>query len=158
MSKNSKFIICIRLVFAVYVLCVLALTLLDRSPSSIPFKDYVVRFSEFVPFKIFAEYAEMIRLDILTVWDVIYQIAGNLFLFFPFGVLFPASFPKIREAKKCLPIALSSIFVIELSQLLLKMGSFDITDVMLNMLGAVLGYLLYRLAEKSFAQRQSKPD
>ena len=72
-------------------------------------------------------------------WDLIYNIAGNILWFVPLGLLLGKG--KALRAL-LLGVALSS--AIEISQFLLITGFADIDDVILNALGSLLGWLLYR--------------
>jgi glycopeptide antibiotics resistance protein len=82
------------------------------------------------------------------------QIAGNIAMFVPFGVLLPLLRRDVRFLHVLLAAALASI-VIESSQFLIssvlgysyKMT--DVDDVLLNTLGAALGYGLV-LGERAF--------
>ena len=132
------------MIFLAYIISLLALTLYNRAVSALPLSTYINLFAEFIPFKTFIEYFNLINDGVLTIWKVIYQITGNLLLFFPMGLLFPLVFTKLNSAKKCLPLIIGIILILETLQLLLKIGSFDMTDVILNTFGAILGYLLYR--------------
>lgn len=133
-----------KLIFTAYIIFLLALTLYNRPISPLPLSTYINLFAEFIPFKTFIEYFNLVNDGVLSIWQAIYQIMGNLLLFFPMGILFPMVFTKLKSAKKCLPIIVCIILILETFQLLIKIGSFDITDVILNTLGAIFGYLLYR--------------
>lgn len=71
----------------------------------------------------------------------IYNVIGNVLAFIPFGYFIS----YYIKAKKLTPLFLVTLIVsssVELVQL--KIGrSFDIDDVLLNVLGGMLGYLLY---------------
>ena len=71
------------------------------------------------------------------------NVVGNILIFVPFG-LFIAGYLK---AKKVYPVFIVSLIIsttVELVQL--KIGrSFDIDDILLNVAGAVFGYLLFKL-------------
>ena len=69
------------------------------------------------------------------------NIWGNLLPFIPLGFILPGAHPGICSAKRFFPFALAFILSIELFQLVTRLGSFDIDDILLNMLGAALGYL-----------------
>lgn len=86
--------------------------------------------------------------DSLGTWSVGLNLVGNVAAFLPFGAFLPALFEK---CKKFIPTTLLcfefSLFV-ETVQLIGKVGSFDVDDILLNTLGGILGYLLYRLSKK----------
>lgn len=73
------------------------------------------------------------------------NIFGNIFAFSPFGFLLPL---LNKSYRKFYIIALLSIIfslVIETSQLLLKVGVFDVDDILMNSIGGILGYLAFKI-------------
>lgn len=102
--------------------------------------------SNFIPFR--------------TIYNFIFQsqnyrisiknVLGNIIAFTPLGFLLPIVFNKINNIKI---IILSSFFVsiiFELIQLLTGMGDFDVDDIILNVLGAIVGYMVYRVLKNLF--------
>ncbi|MCM1267172.1 MAG: VanZ family protein [Bacteroidales bacterium] len=77
------------------------------------------------------------------------NLAGNVLAFIPFGILFPMAAEKDRFF-----VMLLNVFVlvlgIELFQLFSAFGAFDVDDILLNCLGAALGFGMYRLARQNF--------
>lgn len=67
------------------------------------------------------------------------NIAGNILAFVPLGLLLPIIFKSCKSFHKVALIAFSLSLTFELTQLLLKIGSFDVDDILLNLLGSVLG-------------------
>jgi glycopeptide antibiotics resistance protein len=67
------------------------------------------------------------------------NIAGNIVLLIPFGFLVPLVFRKMTW-KYALILAAAFPLFVEVSQVLLGLGIFDIDDVILNGIGVVLGY------------------
>jgi|GEM_PF-975057 len=72
---------------------------------------------------------------------------GNLALFLPLGILLPLSGERFRTLKRVLLIALCLSVSIETIQFILRffgnLRAVDIDDVIINTLGACLGYALY---------------
>ena len=75
------------------------------------------------------------------------NIVGNIALLVPLGFLLPFVYPKITW-KKSLLIAIASGLSIETMQTVLRVGIFDIDDVILNALGVMLGYGAFILFSK----------
>jgi glycopeptide antibiotics resistance protein len=73
------------------------------------------------------------------------NLFGNLFLLFPLGLLGPIALPVLRRWWLILPLALLVSVSIELAQFWIPDRSADIDDVIVNVAGALLGYLLFRL-------------
>ncbi len=76
---------------------------------------------------------------------VIMNIWGNIEAFMPMGLLLPVNFGRMRKFKKVLFVVLIVTFSIEVLQYITGSGASDIDDVILNVFGGILGYLIYRL-------------
>lgn len=76
------------------------------------------------------------------------NLGGNVLLFAPFGVLLPTLFRPLRRFWRFLIIFAGSIAAVELAQLLLRVGFCDVDDLLLNALGASLGFLLWRFLHR----------
>jgi glycopeptide antibiotics resistance protein len=73
------------------------------------------------------------------------NLLGNIIAFGPLGFLLPIVIKGIKDVKH---IALSAFIVsltFEVIQLLTYLGSFDVDDIILNVLGAMCGYLVYKV-------------
>ena len=71
------------------------------------------------------------------------NLFGNILAFMPFGFLVPATF---RGINKWWMILLHSFWLslgIELFQLITHFGEFDVDDILLNSLGAMLGWFIF---------------
>lgn len=77
----------------------------------------------------------------------IINILGNICLFLPIGFGIPLLWKKV-SFKKVLLIALLASLFIEICQLPQARGT-DIDDLWINTLGALIGYWLYAIANKS---------
>lgn len=79
------------------------------------------------------------------------QVTGNLALLFPLGFYLPLLYRKGRSLLRVLAISLFLSLSIETTQLVFSLASdfyhrtFDVDDIILNTLGACLGYGAYRL-------------
>ncbi len=75
------------------------------------------------------------------------NIIGNIAFLVPIGFLMPFVFARI-DWKKSLALAILSGMLIELTQVVLHLGIFDIDDVILNGLGVMVGFWLYGWFQK----------
>ncbi len=82
----------------------------------------------------------------LGFWSVLLNLVGNVVVFIPFGVFLPRLFQKCRRFFVTTLFCFEFSLCIELIQLIWKVGSFDVDDILLNTLGGILGYLLYRIS------------
>lgn len=75
------------------------------------------------------------------------NLVGNIVLLVPLGFFVPLVYPSITW-KKSLALAAASGLVIETAQVLLRVGIFDIDDVILNALGFMVGYWMLLILAK----------
>lgn len=88
-------------------------------------------------------------LDQPDVRDTVKQIGGNVLLGVPFGILLPTLFPRARGFLRVALLTALTMVLVEAAQGAMVEGrAFDVDDVILNTVGALLGYLLlgHRLA------------
>ncbi len=76
------------------------------------------------------------------------NLFGNIFLFLPLGTFPPLLWEKMRSFPRTVALAAAIMAVIEISQMLLLVGTCDIDDIILNVLGAAMGYWCYVLISK----------
>ena len=81
------------------------------------------------------------------------NIVGNIALLVPMGLLIPLFFPNLTW-KKSLVLAVASGLAIETLQMLLRVGIFDIDDVILNALGVMVGYWAFIVVAKWLRERK----
>ena len=79
-------------------------------------------------------------------WPLIYHVVGNLVWFVPLGALL-----RKKNALAALLAGAGASICIELMQYLLMTGVTDVDDVLLNALGALLGWALARLTLAIFS-------
>ena len=72
----------------------------------------------------------------------LYNIVGNMMILIPLGYLFPMVNKRVKKWWVFMVVALVFILLIEMMQFFSMSGTLDIDDVMLNMMGAMIGYLL----------------
>lgn len=68
------------------------------------------------------------------------NLLGNILPLVPLGMLLPSIWRSINW-KKCLAIAIATSLSIETAQAMLRVGIFDIDDVILNSFGVMAGYV-----------------
>lgn len=75
--------------------------------------------------------------------DTVKQIGGNILLGVPFGILLPMLFPRARGLLRVAVLTALVMVLVEATQGAIVEGrAFDIDDVILNTLGALIGYML----------------
>ena len=90
--------------------------------------------------------------------SMVKQVIGNIILFIPFGY-FATYYIKAKKPLNILIVVLLSSGVIETVQYFIG-RSFDIDDIILNTIGGLIGFLIYRVLDAvrkvlpSFFQRE----
>lgn len=74
---------------------------------------------------------------------MIIQLVGNFVLFMPFSLFLPILFAKCRDIKFFIKLLLLINVAVEIMQVLLRVGSFDIDTIILNSGGSILVYILF---------------
>lgn len=87
---------------------------------------------------------------------VLWNLAGNVIGFMPFGMLLPGMCRKRPGFWRVVLLSFDLSLLIEISQLALRVGSCDVDDVILNTLGGCLGYGIYWLAVRIREKRIEK--
>lgn len=98
--------------------------------------------SNFIPFKTLIMYAQM--QPSMTV--AAQNLVGNIFPFIPFGALLPAAFAKFRSIVPA--IIFFFCFSIIIEGFAITMFVTDIDFVILNVLGAVIGWYISKVIAK----------
>ncbi|WP_274361899.1 VanZ family protein [Paenibacillus thermotolerans] len=75
----------------------------------------------------------------LRTWAV--NVFGNVGVFIPFGFMLPIVFRW--GYLKFASVFVAGLTLLELGQMVSKRGSFDVDDIILNTVGATIGFLLY---------------
>ena len=75
------------------------------------------------------------------------NLLGNFVLFLPMGIFLPCIFKKLRRVYKTVPLIMGMVVLVELLQLATKRGFADIDDLILNTVGAAVGYFTYCLVK-----------
>ena len=73
------------------------------------------------------------------------NVIGNIVVFMPIGMFLPSLFSRCRNIFFTTILTLEISLCVELVQLLTKVGSFDVDDLLLNTIGGVCGYLVYMI-------------
>lgn len=133
-SISRKEILC-GLALSIYLVFLLGGTILNREIG----EEYMI---EGVPFWSY--------LDLLSEWSIpmAVQILYNILVFIPWGFLLPEMVCIKRKIRMVLLSAFGLSFGIEVIQLVFKLGLFEFDDVFHNVLGAVIGYGLWRVWRK----------
>lgn len=67
-------------------------------------------------------------------------VIENIIMFIPFGILIPLTFAPLRKLYFILPTVFVGSAAIEITQLCTKRGYCQLDDVVMNVLGGMIGY------------------
>ena len=145
-SKYRKYIL-----FLLYCAVMLWL-LLARTPNEagVSFPLYLQTHFNPVPFQTIRRFSRLLRPPVrpYLVRIALRNLLGNVVLFIPLGYFLPEICNSLRKFWLTFLSVAVIITTIELTQLLCMVGTCDIDDLLLNLLGASLGYGLYRLTRR----------
>lgn len=79
----------------------------------------------------------------LGVTAVALNLAGNIAVFIPFGIFVPVLFKPDMRLWQIVFTTMAASLIIEILQLVFKVGSFDVDDILLNTLGGLIGACIY---------------
>lgn len=77
--------------------------------------------------------------------QAVINLGGNVIMFVPLGFLLPFNLSRAKSLKGCMTACLIIIMCVELIQLFTLLGSFDVDDLILNMVGVWIGYMIYSI-------------
>ena len=141
MENTTKILWAVRVLGGVYLLFLLVLFLLwgrNQTYQDIPMADYVKLFSNYVPFKTTVEQFKMLNAGLINKSIVISNTIGHLLAFIPLGLIMAIGW---KQKWQChLAIVGFVALLIEMLQLFLRIGSFDVDAILLDVLGYFIGF------------------
>lgn len=100
--------------------------------------EYRYNLELFKEIKRFITYREQLGLESFVV-----NILGNVLAFAPFGFMLPLLNQRYRKFIAISFLSLLFSLAVEVVQLRLKVGIFDVDDIFMNTIGGILGYLSF---------------
>lgn len=150
-KRTIQVFLFLSVTYIIIVLCILVfcrssqLAEYGRSYDSYP--DFLVRNIQLVPF---TTIQEMLKLSVnrnVSIYArslAAINVIGNIVIFLPVGVLFPIAIARLQKLKQYFVFTVLLTLCIELLQLFTARGAFDIDDVLLNCVGALIGFAIYK--------------
>ena len=132
--------------------CALMLWLLFDRPGyvpGIPYWEQVAGHLNLIPFRTLRLFAGLLdSAQPEYVRSAVINLAGNIIMFVPLGFLLPRVFSKVTTLSSVLFITVILITAVEITQLFTLVGSCDIDDLILNVIGSAIGYDFHNTAKK----------
>ena len=82
------------------------------------------------------------------------KLIGKYNSIYPVWLFLPIAYKKFSSTISVFFTGLASILLIEIFQFLTKLGTFDIDDIILNMIGIVCGYLMFLVIKRIFVREK----
>ena len=141
--------------FLVYIIMIFNLTLFDelygRQGLTVidwnmeTLKKYFNESFNIVPFHTIKLFINGYNNDVVSKHVFYENIYGNILAFIPFAFFIPLIFKKINKYYKFLMIMIIIILQIEFLQFITMSGACDIDDVILNLVGSSIAYLIFSI-------------
>ena len=133
--------------FIIYVFVLLCL-LFGRTPNprELSFPAYLQTHLNLVPLRTVRRFVRLLIPPVrpYLVRIALHNLLGNVVLFIPLGWFLPALFPALRSFLMTVLSVLVSVSCVEVLQVVFTVGICDVDDLLLNLLGASIGYGAYR--------------
>lgn len=153
-QDNKAMKINLYIFFILYLILLITLTLFDpmwgRNGIKIPnwsfdnLKMYLENNCNIIPFKTITTYISQFN-SLYSTKQILLNLFGNIFAFAPTAFFLPLIFKSEKNIKNFTITLVIMILGIEILQLLTHSGRFDIDDLILNLSGAIITYLLINI-------------
>ena len=108
---------------------------------TLPYWDQVAQQLNLVPFRTLRLFADLLDSGVRSyIRMAVINLGGNIIMFIPLGLLLPLVFPRLSSLFRVLLTTATLITAVEIIQLFTLVGCCDIDDLILNVLGAAIGY------------------
>ena len=145
MKKEFNHKAVMKLLFIIYMCVLVYVVFFAEAMGRTPQDGYVYNLTPLNEIKRFMKY----------IWDndalgraARLNIFGNIIAFIPFGIYLPYTSESKLGFISTFLYTFSLSLTIELVQLITKVGSCDVDDIILNALGGVIGYILWYIYTK----------
>lgn len=136
--KRTQYRILGKILFVLYIIFVFYFLLISEIYGRTgEMQEYHYNLVLFQEIKRFWNYREQ-----LGIFATVTNLLGNVLIFLPFG-FFMAMASKYRSFMSTLIYSLALSLTIEISQLFMKVGCFDVDDLLLNTIGGMLGFITF---------------
>lgn len=112
-------------------------------------REYAYNLELFKEIKRFYQYRHQ-----LGITAFLLNVVGNVVAFMPCGFFLPIVSRRSKKWYNAIGLCFSLSLCIETVQLVFKVGSFDVDDLLLNTVGGVLGYFCYHVVQQVRIRRK----
>ena len=139
--------------FLAYAMVMVYLLFLQRTPSWDRYWDVVSQSYNLQPLKTVRQMVSLLYSRPALARFAVINLIGNVIMFVPLGLL-PMIWKRQQKFGWYLLTVAISILLIELLQLFTTLGSADIDDFLFNLLGALIGFGIWRTVTAISRQNQ----
>lgn len=148
LDNNKPMKINLYIFFGLYLILLITLTLFDslwlRNGFNFSGFDNIQDRINLVPFKTIMTFAKEFD-SMYSTSQIMLNLFGNVCAFMPMALFLPLLFKRQNKVFQFVITLILMILGIEFLQLITGSGRFDIDDLILNLFGAVLVYLLFKI-------------
>ena len=150
MNMNGKKVIkgIIFILYALYLSCLVYFLFFCEEYGRMATDEYHYNFVPFSEIKRYILYFKRIGITRFML-----NIFGNIVAFVPFGAFMPVIWNRYKKFWLLYVDGFIFVLCIETIQLISKVGSFDVDDIILNTSGIVIGYIIYRLLYRGYISK-----
>ena len=145
-SDRSLFLRIVLLLYCLAMLYLLFFRSIDGT-NGLSYGEQLRANSNLIPFYTIRNYLYVIihKSNPALIQHGLVNLLGNVVLFVPAGILLPLNFFKQHRFFRFFLTWTGIILAVETLQLFTLLGSFDVDDIILNLTGMLLGYVLWAI-------------
>lgn len=118
-----------------------------------PYRSYSgTRRYNICPFKTIIDY--LMNSQQFSFHVIFINLVANIVTFMPLGFFVPLLFKRFNKIIIMIVFSVLTISIIEILQFIFKVGVFDIDDIVLNSLGCIIGFRVYKAIEWIFGEEK----
>lgn len=138
----------LRLVFLIYVGVMLWLLFGQRWGTKI-YAQELARNINLQPLATIKLYLCLLKsTDLYMVRHAFMNLVGNVVMFIPLGFYQPYLLPKLRGFFRTMLSTTLLVLIVEIVQYISLLGSCDVDDLLLNLIGSAMGYLFWQITRR----------
>lgn len=131
------------ILFILYIVFLLSTIFYTKLTTGTIYPELNIK-SNIIPFTSIIETLTLLLTKSQGLYYVFNYLILDIILFIPLGLFLSILFPKTKKIKKLIVICLTISIIKELLQLLLNVGMFNIDDIILNLAGAIISYIIFK--------------
>ena len=137
-----SFILLFNLLFRRIILRVLSPEQFIRWYEGAPTLEVLSLNTNLLPFRQITEY--LFRSHWFNTDIIVRNLFGSILIYIPLGIFLPLLFNHCRKISNIIMVSAICSFMIEFSQLVFRVGQFDVDTIILNTLGSIIGYGIFK--------------